>query len=248
MTFSRTVSREILDELSPSDPRAKRSRRDLLRVNRIMGTRGILARAMLPTMVRCSESRSVRVLELGAGDGRLMLGLARTVFRSWPAIDLTFLDRQPLIDAATCAEFGRMGWSARAQIMDVLAWVRAPAASEPNVRWDLIVTNLFLHHFDKMQLPTLLSAIAARCHAFVACEPRRALLPLVGSHLMGAIGANRVTRHDAVLSVRAGFRDRELISIWPSDRGDWQLQERKAGLFSHLFHATRSAMPTTRVA
>jgi hypothetical protein len=246
--FARTVSREILDELAPNDPRALRSRRDLLRVNRIMGTPGILARAMLPSGGSRSGSGSMRVLELGAGDGRLMLGIARAVAQSWPPIELTLLDRQPLVEAATCATFAGLGWSARPQIMDVMDWVSAPAMSEAYPPWDLIVTNLFLHHFDEQQLPVLLSAIAARCNAFLACEPRRALLALAGSHLMAVIGASRVTRHDAVLSVRAGFRGHELASIWPRDRDEWQLHERKAGLFSHLFHATRTGIPTVSIA
>jgi hypothetical protein len=190
-----------------------------------------------------SGSGTVRVLELGAGDGRLMLGIARRLARSCPTIELTLLDRQPLIDATTCATFASLGWSARPEIIDVMDWVRAQPMSESSPPWDLIVTNLFLHHFDEKQLPTLLSAIAARCNAFLACEPRRALLALAGSHLMGAIGASRVTRHDAVLSVRAGFRDHELASIWPGDRDAWQLHEHKAGLFSHIFHATRCGIP-----
>jgi 2-polyprenyl-3-methyl-5-hydroxy-6-metoxy-1,4-benzoquinol methylase len=248
LTFARANSRELLDELTPSDPRAMRSRRDLLRVNRIMGARGILARAMQPIILGCSKHRAVRVLELGAGDGRLMLSIARQVAGSWPAIDLTFLDRQALIDATTRAAFAHLGWSTRTQVMDVLEWVEWPAKLGASIRWDLIVTNLFLHHFDQSQLRALLSAIAERCNALVACEPRRALLPLFGSHLMGAIGASRLTRHDAVLSVRAGFRDRELTSIWPDDRGDWQQLEGRAGPFSHLFRATRIGIATSRVA
>jgi hypothetical protein len=48
-----------------------------------------------------------------------------------------------------------------------------------------------------------------------------------------------VTRHDAVLSVRAGFAGRELSALWPSADG-WKLEERRAGLFSHLFVAHRA--------
>jgi hypothetical protein len=41
-----------------------------------------------------------------------------------------------------------------------------------------------------------------------------------------------------VLSVRAGFSGRELSALWP--KGDWLLEERHAGLFSHLFTARRA--------
>jgi hypothetical protein len=42
--------------------------------------------------------------------------------------------------------------------------------------------------------------------------------------------------HDAEISVRAGFRDSELSALWPSD-ARWQLNEQRAGLFSHRFVA-----------
>jgi hypothetical protein len=73
---------------------------------------------------------------------------------------------------------------------------------------------------------------------FVAVEPRRARWPLFCSRLLWAIGCNDVTRHDAVVSVRAGFSRNELSSLWP-DKQNWQLTEQSAGAFSHLFIARK---------
>jgi len=53
------------------------------------------------------------------------------------------------------------------------------------------------------------------------------------------LGANAVTREDAVLSVHAGFRDAELSTAWPGNAADWRLQEHPAGLFSHCLRAER---------
>jgi hypothetical protein len=52
------------------------------------------------------------------------------------------------------------------------------------------------------------------------------------------LGANAVTRADAVLSVQAGFRENELSALWPKTAG-WSLQEEASGAFSHCFRATR---------
>jgi hypothetical protein len=167
-----------------------------------------------------------------------MLRIARKLSRSWPAAELTLLDRQELLDADSSAAFERAGWSVHFVRMDVLDWAAArmpPAAP----RWDIILANLFLHHFAEQQLRTLLASAAARCDVFVACEPRRAQVPLLASHLVGALGAGRVARQDAVLSVHAGFCDAELSAAWPGARGEWQLEERAAGLFSHFFRAAR---------
>jgi hypothetical protein len=118
--------------------------------------------------------------------------------------------------------------------MDVFAWLKRP----DHPRYDAVVANLFVHHFEGDALLRLFRAIAQITDCFIACEPRRARLPLLGGHLVGAIGANDVTRRDTVLSVRAGFRDRELSGYWPKGT-DWQLTETSARLFSHAFAAVR---------
>jgi hypothetical protein len=182
------------------------------------------------------------MLELGAGDGSLMLRVAEELSETCPAVQLTLLDRLALVPASTKAGFARLGWSVEILNMDVLDWAAAPLPLGLPSRWDVIVTNLFLHHFDDAPLKELLSAIAARCNLFVACEPRRTPLSFIGSHLIGALGASRVTREDAVLSVRAGFREAELSEVWEGGRGAWQLQERGTGLFSHFFSAARRAV------
>ncbi|MGH8258152.1 MAG: hypothetical protein ACREUG_00505 [Steroidobacteraceae bacterium] len=202
-----------------------------------MGTAGWMVRGMRLVTRRNVREPPLRVLELGAGDGTLRLRIARRRSRSWPTGALTLIDRPPLIDAGTRAAFARQGWPAQSSTVDVLDW--AVASSPDSARWDVIVTNLFLHHFEPRPLRTLLSAVAARCDLFVACEPRRSMPALIGSHLVGALGAGRVAREDAVLSVHAGFRDEELSALWPGERGAWRMQERAAGLFSHFFCAAR---------
>jgi hypothetical protein len=103
---------------------------------------------------------------------------------------------------------------------------------------DAITANLFLHHFTESPLASLLAKLAPLTPLFVVCEPRRGALPLLGSRLLWAIGCNDVTRHDAVLSVEAGFSGRELSALWP-EPSLWQLHEDAARLFTHCFVARR---------
>jgi SAM-dependent methyltransferase len=234
----RIVEAETLDHLAPDDPAAERSRRDLFRVNRVMGARGILVDAIREALPRgVAADRPLRVLEIGCGDGRLLLGVASALRSIWPQAELTLLDRQAIVSAETIAAYDSIGWWPRPLVADVLEWAadgRAPAAT-----FDLVVTNLFLHHFESEALRELFAAIAARSHALVASEPRRGRLALAASHLVGAIGANAVTREDAVLSVRAGFQGQELSALWPR-AGEWRCREYRAGLFSHVFIAARA--------
>lgn len=231
MRPSRSVQPEILDQLAEDDPRAVRSRADLRRINRIMGTRSIMLRALRDSVV------PRRIVELGAGDGTLMLELAKRMVNDWPPVHLTLLDRQSLIAPGTIGAFHALGWHLDIVNLDVLDWISEP---EPG-RYDLITANLFLHHFDDAQLALLMPALADRTNAFFASEPRRGHLPFVGSHLLGLVGANAVTRQDARLSVRAGFAGDDLTALWPQDQSAWRLQEYAAGLFSHCFLALRQS-------
>ena len=153
MNLPRTVVPETLDSLAEDDPQAVRSRRDLQRVHRAMGTRGILWRALggLGLGLPCGQAVPLRLLELGAGDGRVMLGVAQALRARWPRVELTLLDRKRLVTPATRAAYARMGWSATAQVVDVLDWAVAPSnppeggLAEP---WDVLLANLFVHHFE----------------------------------------------------------------------------------------------------
>jgi hypothetical protein len=227
----RTLEPEWLDELPADDPRAQHSRRDLRRLHRAMATLSIEMRALDRA---CAGSPPRGILELGAGDGSLMLRLAQRRAARWPGVQLSLLDRVDLVEGKTFDSFLELGWTPNVLAMDVFDWLQISTIA----RWDVVVANLFLHHFSDAQLTSLLAGIAARSRVFFCCEPRRGSVPLAASHLVGALGAGEVTRQDAVLSVRAGFRGKELSALWPADAG-WQTREYRAGLFSHAFLATR---------
>ena len=231
---SRRVLPELLDELRPDDPRALRSRKDLRRVHRAMRSVSIL-RSAISALQLAKPPRTV--IELGAGDGTLLLRLARALKPRWTGIELTLLDRHDLLSAETRDAYAALGWTATVATTDVLAWARETAAQ----RYDLCLATLFLHHFTAAQLDALLPAVAYRSSAFVACEPRRDVMSRLGSLSIGLIGGNDVTREDAVTSVAAGFRDRELTAVWRHEIDGWTVKEYRALPFTHCFAAARNA-------
>ena len=85
--------------------------------------------------------------------------------------------------------------------------------------------------------------IAHRTHAFIASEPRRDAVGRMAALAVGLIGANAVTRADAVKSVAAGFRDDELAAAWEDGGIDWKIHEFRAAPFTHCFTAVRRQQP-----
>ncbi len=230
----RIVEPELLDNLNASDPLAVGSRSDLRRLNYIMGHAAILSRAFrLHLDAIPAPSRPLRLVELGAGDGTLLLRLARRWSPPGVTAHVTLVDRQNLVSVETRHAFAALDWSMESVRMDVFAWLES---STPVV--DVMLVNLFLHHFQDRSLKTLLRLAAAKTNLFIACEPRRTNLALAACCFLRFVGCNRITRHDAHASVRAGFVPDELSALWPSETF-WRLREQPDRLFSHCFIAKR---------
>jgi hypothetical protein len=223
----RTVQPELLDVLPPDDPRAIRSRQDLRRVNDWMGNHDIMAGALQKSSARNLPGH---ITELGAGDGNFLLRVAQKITPPWTDVKATLIDLQKNISPETLASFTALNWHTEAIVADVF--------SSPEIESEVIIANLFLHHFVDARLAELLRLISRRTSLFIAIEPERGLWPWFCSRLLWAIGCNDVTRHDATVSVRAGFSGTELSRLWPDTEG-WQLMERRAGATSHLFIARK---------
>jgi SAM-dependent methyltransferase len=228
---NRCVLPEELDALDALDPRARRARRDLRRVHAAMRSGKILAQAVKQLRLAAPPRR---ILELGAGDGTLLLHLARAM-PHWTPVELTLLDRLDLLADETRNEYRKLGWEVSVECADAADWL----AARRGPPYDLCFANLFLHHFDGAALVALLKGAASACSALVACEPRRSPLARIGSRLVVFLGANDVTREDAVKSVAAGFTGRELTDAWAAAGGDWRVEEYAALPFTHCFIASR---------
>jgi hypothetical protein len=250
--MKRIVEPELLDTLPSDDPRAAGSRRDLRRLNTWMRNHAIMANAL---QTAANGQTPKRIVELGAGDGDFLLRVAQRLSSSgvpsrtsqnnpnlpkpglratgaWNEVNVTLLDRQNVVTPQTLAAFASLGWHVEVAVADIFNWLQKPAPAE------IVIVNEVLHHFDDARLAGLLRVIAGHTHLFIAIEPRRAPWPLFCSRLLWAINCNSITRHDATVSVRAGFVREELSALWP-DKSNWQLTEQRASWFSHLFIAQK---------
>jgi hypothetical protein len=225
--LSRTLEPELLDILAADDPRARASRRDLVRINFVMRQQRIMAGLLRPL------AAPRRLADLGSGDGRFLLGVARRMAAHWPAVTALLVDRQDIVSSQTRAGFAALGWKCECVTAGIFE-------AMPRLEVEIITANLFLHHLDEVSLARLLTLAAEKARDFIVCEPRRSLSALLASRMVFALACNDVTRHDAVASVRAGFAGNELSRLWPGER--WRLREGLALPFTHFFSARRDAV------
>ncbi len=197
---NRVVVPEILDHLAADDPEAMRSRRDLRRINFLMGNE----RWILETLQRLPEAPKKHILEIGAGDGMLCGKIAQ----AFPQAAVEAYDLAP-----------------RPETLDrEITWHRGDLfkAPPPN-QAGVLVANLFLHHFEGEALATL-GQWLEKSEVLVFNEPDRCQMP----HLLGTLmhpWINRVTQHDMHVSIRAGFAAGEMTRLLGLNKPHWQIRE-----------------------
>lgn len=195
----RVVRAELLDSLPHDDPGAIRSRRDLRRINALMGN----DRWILETVSRFPDAAARGIVELGAGDGALAGKLARR----FPDAEISACDLAPR----------------PAGLDPRVRWVHGDVFRHEAPAGGVLVANLFLHHFEGAALEAL-GRFCAACDALVFCEPHRGALP----HLLGGLirpFVNPVTRHDMHVSIRAGFIHGELPRLLGLGAERWKIEE-----------------------
>ena len=187
---ARSTLPELLDASLP-ESEVRKSLADLRFVNRWLGSRRGLLRAMAPYL----PPRG-RLLDVGCASGDVTAFLSAGL----PGLSLVVgIDRKPLHLREAPRGLGRVA-------ADVRQLPFRPRS------FDVVTASLFLHHFDAGELPGLLrdlSRFARR--AIVVSDLRRALVPyLFGRATFPLLFKTRVSVHDGLVSIRRAFRDEEL--------------------------------------
>jgi hypothetical protein len=153
-------------------------------------------------------------IELGAGDGSLA--------RKLP--EVTALDLAPAPDDLPTSVEWRQG-----DLFQTL----------PTVEGEIIVACLILHHFKAGPLAELGHLInQSAAHRVIAAEPYRSAFAIAEGYTLFPF-VNHITRHDMIVSIRAGFRRGELAAALRLDTEKWSVVE-SVTLFGALhFEATR---------
>ena len=186
----RATEPELLDEGVPEEE-ALKSLRDLRRVNRWLGGRRALARALRPFL-----TPGARLLDVGCGSADLPAWLAGRSPRPRLVVGL---DRKWLHVR-----------QAPAVVQRVVADVKA--LPFPPLSFDVVTASLFLHHFDGDEVPEVLRGLFALARgALVVNDLHRAPVPwLFARAVFPFTFESAVSVSDGLLSIRRAFRPSEL--------------------------------------
>jgi ubiquinone/menaquinone biosynthesis C-methylase UbiE len=201
--LQRVTSAELLDDDLGTPAEIARSFDDLWRINRWLG--GISTNLhLLKKFFARTGRHPVRILDVGAGDSRLAARLRRELHRRNFNAEFVVLDRR-------ASHLGN-GRPESQGLMPVVADVfNLPFAEET---FDVVMCNLFFHHFSDDAARDLLRRLAAVARKAVIVNDleRHAL-----AHFFIRVGypfaRSRITRHDGPASVRQAYTQGELRNL-----------------------------------
>ncbi|MGH9328179.1 MAG: methyltransferase domain-containing protein [Terriglobia bacterium] len=202
--MQRIVSREILDDdldLAPQE--IGKVLDDIWRINRWFG--GVTGAFQLLKRI-CDRTglSAVRILDVGAGDGRLASRLRRKMDKEGIRAEFVIVDRNFSHLVSRCPPSAAP------------AGVVADALELPfgEGSFDVVMSNLFLHHFSGEPARRLLRALAATAkHAVLMNDLDRRWLAYLFIRHFPFIARSRVSRLDGGASVRQAYTPEEMAML-----------------------------------
>lgn len=199
----RTPTPELLDTDAGTPAEIASSLNDLRRINRWFGgTRTTINLVRRAARSNGPASSSLSLLELAAGSGYVPRTARDRLARQGIRLDLTLLDRAPSHVGAS-----RMNGDG-AVVADAC---RIPFCDSS---FDLVSSNLFLHHLAPEELVTCVRESLRVCRRAVLINDLiRHSVHLALVYAGMPMYRSRLTRHDAPASVRQAYTQEEMLAL-----------------------------------
>ena len=178
---------------------------DLARVNVVT----MAARPTLAFLDRVTRGRTtLRLLDVGFGDGDMLRRIARWAARRGIAADLTGIDLNPRSEAAARAHTPLVLPRGTA-----ITWRTGDYADLAGGHWDAIVSSLVAHHMTQSQLIAFLRFMETEAdRGWLVNDLHRHRFAHVGYPLLATLARwHPIVRHDGTLSIARSYRPAE----WP---------------------------------
>lgn len=179
--------------------------RDLRRINRRLGGVGLSAAAIDALAAHRSE---VTLLDVGTGGADIPMALIERARARGRRIHVVGVDSRPEILAAAVRANPALAATAGLE----LHIGDGRALRYPDRSFDVAHASLVLHHLESTEAVALLREMSRVARlGVVVNDLQRSRLGWIGAWLIGhLLTGNRLTRHDAPLSVRRAYRASEM--------------------------------------
>ncbi|MDD8016924.1 MAG: methyltransferase domain-containing protein [Bacteroidota bacterium] len=201
MIFSRSVQKEIMDDVLINDERMDDALRELTVINKWLGGNAT-SRKGVKTMARKLAPREmISILDVGAGGS----DVARALESLRRDVKITSLDLNLRACEYSC------------KIVPTVDVVNGTVHALPfkEGSFDVVHVSLFLHHFTDDELKDILPSLLRIARVgIVINDLRRTVISYIGIILLTRLfSKSAMVRNDGPLSVRRGFTRSELVRV-----------------------------------
>jgi hypothetical protein len=200
----RSQTTEYLDRPDFDPHLAGRSYRFMQLVNRLFGGTRVVRRFLAEQLQSRRQAGPLRVVDIGAGECDISLSVSRWAKRYGYDARFTCLEINDTAVAGARQKILLSG-NEHVHVLRQSVWEHRP--SEP---YDWAVGSMFFHHLGDGEIVRLLGRLQAFVTEGVLINDlRRSAVAYAGCSVLTAI-LEREVRHDALTSIRRGFRADEL--------------------------------------
>jgi ubiquinone/menaquinone biosynthesis C-methylase UbiE len=206
----RRLSREAMDDPNADRAELAASLKYLRWVNQTLGGANAAIAALEHSARDWPKDRAIRLLDVGTGSADIPLAIADWAKRRGHCINITAIDVHP-----TTVELARqhVGWR------DDIALMHADALRLTDIfeagEFDYAHAGLFLHHLEDVQVITVLRMMdRLTTRGVIWNDLLRGWPGKFGVRLL-TLGSRvpKMVKHDAIVSVDAGFTRREALDM-----------------------------------
>lgn len=203
-----TGAAELLDGPLDDPAALTGNLRDLRRINRRLGGVGLSAAAIDALAAHRNE---VTLLDVGTGGADIPMALIERARARGRRIHVVGVDSRPEILAAAVRANPALAATAGLE----LHIGDGRALRYPDRSFDVAHASLVLHHLESTEAVALLREMSRVARlGVVVNDLQRSRLGWIGAWLIGhLLTGNRLTRHDAPLSVRRAYRASEMRAM-----------------------------------
>jgi 2-polyprenyl-3-methyl-5-hydroxy-6-metoxy-1,4-benzoquinol methylase len=196
---------ELLDGSNIDERLALQSYRFMAVVNKYFGGTAVV-RDFITGQVRGDKrARPLKILDIGSGSCDIPAAICGWAQKAGPAIEVTCVEPS---DYAVQAAKKNIGQYPNIKLLqqDIFSY-------RPVEKYDCAVGSLFFHHLSNQRIAELMGRLRTfGCRSVLINDLNRSLRCYIGC-LLASLFVPAGVRHDALLSIRKGFRPEELKNL-----------------------------------
>ena len=206
-TRQRSQETEIMDDFALAGETLRRSLDEIARINHWLGGNRITLSGVSRLVSSIQPHKSIRIWDLGCGNGDMLRMLARWGRTKGIKLDLLGIDANA--DTIAYAEELSEDYPEIRYLHTVL-----PDPELENQSTDIVLCTLFLHHFSDEDIAAMLKRFAPSTQVgIVVNDLQRSKLAYFLFSLLTYFHSNKMVREDGLLSILRGFHRSELQGL-----------------------------------